>query len=79
MNSHVHPIFREFCQPDVFDIHDDALLHDVMGNKRLAKPVQSLLATLEAIEAGYIKADPTITESLVELRRAVYEQWREEQ
>lgn len=33
-----------------FDEHDDAVMHDVLGNDRLAKPVQALLISLREIE-----------------------------
>lgn len=36
--------------PVEFSEHDDAIMHDVMGNERLAKPVQALLLTLRQID-----------------------------
>lgn len=33
-----------------FDHEDDALMHDIMGNDNLAKPVQALLSSLDQYE-----------------------------
>lgn len=33
-----------------FDAHDDDLMHDIVGNDRLAKPVQDLLIALSQID-----------------------------
>lgn len=72
-----------------FDIYDDDLMHDVMGNERLAKPVQGLLITLDQINMTHGSfgkeamnaqvAMDAIVPLLKALRAAVKEQWQEDQ
>lgn len=93
MNDQVHPIFGKLLagmiEPKEFDEYDDALMHDVMGNERLAKPVQALLITYRQIKLSHASFGEEFTnnklalESLMPLlqalRAAVREQWQEEQ
>lgn len=68
----------------VFDHEDDALMHDVMGNDRLAKPVQSLLEALQQHETAsksFGADDKRTVEILIPLikalREAVIDEWRQ--
>lgn len=73
---------RDTIQP-AFDEHDDALMHDIMGNERLAKPVQQLLISLnqiEMIQASFGDPDKArVFEQLIPelkaLRQAVIAEW----
>jgi hypothetical protein len=70
-----------------FDEHDDGIMHDVLGNDRLAKPVQALLLTLRDLKAingsfGQSCINPDtlykiITERLEALRKACEAEWQE--
>lgn len=89
----VNPLFKHalagMIEPKEFDEYDDALMHDVMGNERLAKPVQALLITYRQIKLSHASFGEEFTnakaamESLMpllkSLRAAVREQWQEEQ
>jgi hypothetical protein len=82
----LHPTLGPCHEPDPFDIYDDDLMHDVMGNERLSKPVQALLITLEQIETtngSFGVNDKLAMEALLpilkKLRMAVFEQWKDDQ
>jgi hypothetical protein len=70
-------------EPIPFDIHDDGLMHDLLGNDNLAKPVQALLLTLHEIECtaasfgvDHYKALQALLPHLKALREAVKTEWR---
>lgn len=72
--------------PQPFDENDDDLMHDLLGNKRLAEPVQALLIALSQIDATRdsfgLNAERTVAcllPKLRALRQACYEEWRDEQ
>lgn len=68
-----------------FDPFDDDLMHDVLGNDRLAKPVQALLMLLWEIEAtkGSFGLDDgalarAVLPKLIALREACKDEWRDQ-
>ena len=63
-----------------FDEFDDDLMHDLLGNERMAKPVQDLLIALRQHEKyrGGLTADE-IVPMLQALRKACAEQWNAQQ
>jgi hypothetical protein len=68
-----------------FDAFDDDLMHDVLGNDRLAKPVQALLILLWEIEAtkGSFGTDDgalarAVLPKLIALREACRDEWRDQ-
>lgn len=74
---------RDATQP-TFDVHDDALMHDVMGNDRLAKPAQDLLIALEQIDMTKdsfgLNAELTVkflVPKIEALRQACIDEWRD--
>lgn len=65
-----------------FDHTDSALMHDVIGNDNLAKPIQALLCSLAQIEAanGSFGADEKkalgrLLPQLEQLREACIREW----
>lgn len=84
MNARLQPVNED----QVFDEWDDDLMHDVMGNERLAKPVQALLITYRQIKLSLDSFGPEATnykaavEALMPLlksfREAVKEEWEEQ-
>lgn len=68
---------------ETFNPWDDAMMHDILGNERLAKPVQSLLITLSQINTtddsfgvNAERALAMIIPDLKKLREACIEEWR---
>lgn len=56
MNDNVHPLIRRamegmYADPQKFDEWDNSLMHDIMGNENLAKPVQDLLILYGQLDA----------------------------
>jgi len=83
LNAHESAL--NHAEQETFDIYDDALMHDVMGNDRLAKPVQDLLIfrdQLNLVEASFgadgRKALEAVKPLLDKLYQNVKEQWVEE-
>lgn len=84
-----HPTLGLCHEPQEFDEYDDALMHDVMGNERLAKPVQALLITYRQIKLSHASFGEEFTNAraamdalmplLKALRTAVREEWQEGQ
>lgn len=70
-----------------FNEYDEGIMHDVVGNKRLAKPIQELLEILCAITAvngsfgddtiNKAKAFDQILPQLKALREACVDEWRD--
>lgn len=85
----MNPMDLAYHEVVPFDECDDDLMHDVMGNERLAKPVQALLITYRQIKLSHDSFGEEHTNAklaidalmplLKALREAVKEQWLEEQ
>ena len=78
----LHPPARP-AAPE-FNVEDYSIVHDVMGNDRLAKPMQELLETLAVIEltidsfgADKARAFDRLYPLLKDMRQALKEQWEE--
>lgn len=66
-----------------FDAFDDDLMHDVLGNDRLAKPVQALLILLWEIESGSFRDNDgalarSVLPKLIALKEACKDEWRDQ-
>ena len=68
-----------------FNEYDDAMMHDILGNDRLAKPVQALLEMLHTIKAtsgsfgmDKAKAFDYLLPQLEALREACEDEWRDQ-
>lgn len=73
---------RDAPQPQ-FDLHDEAMFHDLVG-KRMASPVQDLLLTLQAIETtrdsfgvDAKRLYDQILPELKRLRQGLYDAWQD--
>jgi hypothetical protein len=71
-------------QPE-FDEHDEDMLHDIVGNARLAKPVQALLLLLAQFKAykrtfgvDNDRFAQMVLPELELLRKACEEEWRDQ-
>lgn len=83
LNAHESAI--NHAEQQVFDIYDDDLMHDVMGNKRLAEPVQDLLIFRDEIRVAagsfgvdYSRVYESLIKKLDKLYENVKEQWVED-
>lgn len=73
------------AQREVFNEWDDSMMHDVVGCKRLQKPIQDLLVTLSQIDATKdsfgLNAERTVQfliPQLKKLRQACIEEWNDQ-
>lgn len=80
-----HPTLGLCHEPQPFDETDDDLMHDLLGNERLAAPVQALLITLSQIDLfensfglDKAKAFDAILPDLIKLRAACKEEWEDQ-
>lgn len=71
--------------PQPFDEYDDALIHDLIGSKRLAEPVQALLiaySQINATKGSFGEPDEKRTLAyllpmLAKLHEACVEEWKD--
>ncbi len=68
-----------------FDEHDDAMMHDILGNDRLAKPVQALLIlasqadmTTDSFGLNAERFVRSVLPLLKNLRSACREEWEDQ-
>ena len=80
----LQPRQPQFDESIPFDEFDDGIMHDVLGNDRLAKPVQALLLKLRQInitEASFgadaVRVLMALLPDLRRLREACEDEWRD--
>lgn len=80
-----HESLLNAAENQAFDEWDDAIMHDVMGNERLAKTAQALLIALAQIDMTKdsfgLDAERTVkflVPLLKDFRKAIVEEWRDQ-